>query len=292
MTRLQQPDEPPPGIEWRKRRDLVRKGLKGLEYLPKSGTGWSMTMAAMAYSQQRRAGRADLNRWAVMHGAAASGRYAELGSRALVLWHGTSAARADKIREVGLYPKKGVWATAEPSLAHSFSRNRGSAFAAGSAMFVLVFDREDIEIPFEMAGEKDTLRFRSPVGPENFEYILWDDRIDFVGARRSRRPKPFGLARFKRVSGRWVPRSRPPVRLDAEHSYEDLRGWLDQSIRRVVTMQGGASAIEIFSSLYATIDPVEALRHDDIFDAMDRVCAAGRFERWGGRLFRGKADPG
>jgi len=287
-----QSGDPYPAVEWRKRRDLVRKGMKDLEYLPRPPAVWSATMAALAYSRQRKARTADLNRWAMMHGLPGSARYAELGQRALVLWHGTSAVRAEKIRQVGLFPKKGVWATAEPKLAHNFSRSRGTAFAAGSAMFVLVFDREAIDIPFEMASERDTLRFRSHVGPENFEYVLWDDRIDFVGVRPLPRPKPWGKAGFKRVSGRWVPRSLPPVRFDADRSYEDLSGWVDLSVRRVLEHLGRAGGVEIFSSLYATIDPPEALCHDDIFAALDRLCRLGPAGAAGARLFSLKDEPG
>lgn len=273
----------PPAVRWRKNRRLLREGFKDLAYLPNGR--WSMTLSAAAYSARRQiAGRGDLNLWAIMHGCPASRRYAELGSGALVLWHGTSAVRADNIRQVGLFPKKGVWATAEPRLAHSFSRSRAGAFSAGSAVIVLVFDRGNIEVPFEMAGEPDTLRFRSLVGPEHIEYVVYDDRIDFLGQRRAAQPRPWGAARFKKAAGRWVPRSRPPVRFDSQSAYESLGEWLELAVRRVLTTLGSAAAIEVCSSLYATIEPPEALGHEDVLAALDRLCGPPK-ERQGLRRF-------
>ncbi len=271
-------------VAWRPNRRMLRDGWADLKWLPRDRAGWNMTLAAWAYAMRRQlAERADLNLWAQLHGCPASARYARLGDDALVLWHGTSAPRAEKIRQVGLFPKKGIWATAEPTLAHSFARNRAGRFAAGSATVVLVFDRENIGPDFEIAREKNTLRFRRPVGPEFIEYILWDDSIEFVGAHRSRRPKAWGVGRFKRVRGRWVPRSRPPVRFDGDQTYESLAEWLDLSVRRILTTLGEATAVEVFSSLYATIDPTDALRHDEILDTLDRLCRRPRSRKQ--RLF-------
>jgi hypothetical protein len=277
------PDGLPPAVQWRKNRRLLREGFKDLVYLPSGG--WSMTLSARAYSARRQiAGRGDLNLWAIMHGCPASRRYAELGGGALVLWHGTSAVRADKIRQVGLFPKKGVWATAEPKLAHSFSRNRAGAFSAGSAVIVLVFDRENIAVPFEMANEPDTLRFRSRVGPEHIEYVVYDDRIDFVGQRRAPEPKPWGTARFKKAGGRWIPHSRTPVRFDSQSTYASFEEWLLLATRRVLATLGAAAAIEVCSSLYSTIEPTEALGHEAVLSALDRLCGPPK-DRQGLRRF-------
>jgi hypothetical protein len=288
MSGHRQPFDAAAEFDWRRRRDMARKGHKDLLYLPRSRCGWNATLSALAWSARRQVENSpDLNLWAVMQGCPASARYAELGRSALVLWHGTSARRAEKIREVGLFPKKGVWATAEPALAHGFTRGRATEYSAGSAMIVLVFDREDIPVPFEMASEKETLRFRRPVRPEFIEYVLWDDRIDFVGRRRARLPRAWGAGRFKRVSGRWVPRSRPPVRFEGRQAYSSLDEWLELSIRRVLTALGKAAGIEIFSSLYSTIDPTDALPHEAVFEALERLCGAARPQRRSGnRLFR------
>jgi len=284
------PLDGPVTTDWHGRREMVRRGMADLKYLPRGRCEWNTTLAAVAYGVRREMGSPDLALWAAMHGCPASARYIELGRKALVLWHGTSARRAERIREVGLFPKKGIWATAKPRLAHSFSRNRGSAYQAGSAMIVLVLDRKDMPVAFEMAREPDTLRFRSPLGPEYIEYILWDDRIDFAGAHRSRRPRPWGTARFKRAHGRWMPRSRPPVRFDDAHTYDSLDGWLDLSVRRIVRTLGSASGIEIFSSLYATVDTGEALPHEAVFDTLDRLCVPASSGRAGVKVFSLRAD--
>ncbi len=274
---------PPP--EWRKDRRLARQGFADLAYLPRSRAGWNATLAAVAYSVRRRIGQADLNLWAAMHGCPPSARYARLGRDALVLWHGTSARRAEKIRQVGLFPRKGIWATAEPRLAHSFTRGRATEYAAGSATIVLLFDRENMPEAFEPAGESETLRFRRPLGPEHIEYILWDDRIDFLGAAKAHAPRRWGRARFARRGGLWVPHSRPPVRFDDRQSYAGLEEWLELSIRRILRALGPAAGIEIFSSLYATIDPWEALEHRQIFEALERFCPPPRKSRGAFKLF-------
>jgi hypothetical protein len=84
---------------------------------------------------------------------------------------------------------------------------------------------------------------------------------------------------FKKKEGRWVPLSRPPVRFDDEHAYSDLGEWLYLSIERILSTLGSACAIEVFSSLYATINPWEALEHAAIFTALERLCHVSRHRR-------------
>lgn len=264
--------------DWRKNRSLVQGGFKDLEYLPRSRTGWNATLAAHAYSARRHIdSRADLNLWAVMHSSPASARYSELGENALVLWHGTSAARAMQIVQFGLFHKRGLWTTLEPKIAHGYSRSRAREYTAGSATVVLLLDRTALRsgIDYDMETP-EIFRFHSGLPPESVEYILWDARIEFLGERRAKRPRPWGSARFKKKEGRWVTCSRPPVWFDGEHTYSDLEEWLHLSIRRILATLGSAAAIEIFSSLYATIDPWEALTHEEIFAALERLCDAPR----------------
>jgi hypothetical protein len=277
--------------DWRKNRKLVRDGFRSLEYLPRSRTGWNATLAAYAYSVRRQiAGNCDLNQWAVMHGCPASARYRELGESALVLWHGTTARRAEQIERYGLFHKRGVWTTSEPKIAHGFSRFRGRAYRAGSAAVVLLLDGSEVTSGVHFDEETpEVFRFRAALPAESIEYILWDDRIEFAGGQCVREPKPWGGARFKKKSGRWVPLSRPPVRLDDAHSYSDLEEWLNLSIGRIFSALGSAAAIEIFSTLYATIEPWEALEHDQIFGALERLCRASRHRR-GVELFSLQGD--
>ena len=270
---------------WRKDRKLVRKGFKDLEYLPPGRAGWNATLAASAYAVRRQvAGRADLSLWAAMHGCPPSARYEQLGDDGLVLWHGTSSGRAERIREFGLFHKRGVWAALDPRIAHGFARSRSTDFEAHSAMVVLLVsknewqDKADCETP-------NVVRFHASVPPECVEYVLCDDRIEFLGKRKADHPKPWGVARFKRREGRWAPRSRPPVRFDEEHTYSGLAGWLEQSIRRILNALGPAAAIELFSSLYATMDPWDALEHAQVFAALEELCGQPRQARGGIRQF-------
>ena len=269
-------DGPPKAPVWRKNKAFVTRGYSDLAYLPKGRTDWDATLAAMSYSSRRMihecglVGTLDLNQWAAMHGAAPSARYAELGGDALVLWHGTSAARAVKIKRHGLVHKRGVWAATEPTIAHGFTRNRSQAFGAGSAMIVIVVSKDEWDADATAENAK-IARFHKSVPPECIEYILWPDRIEFVGARKARSPKPWGIAHFKKRHGRWVPCSRPPVRYDEHDTYDSLEAWLDLSVRKVLATLGRASAIEVFSSLYATIDPWDALEHRQVLDAIEHL---------------------
>jgi len=262
--------------DWAKNRKLVQRGFGGLAYLPKGRAGWNATLGAIAFSARRRiGGSADLNLWAVMHGLPAGRRQAELGQDALVLWHGTSAARAEKIRRHGLIHKRGVWAATEPAIAHGFTRGRSRAFGAGSAMIVFVVSRRRWE--GKATAESATIaRFHASIPSECIQYILYADRAEFVGEGKLSTPKAWGAARFKRQDGRWLPRSRPPVRFDAERAYAGLDDWLDLSIGRIFDTLGPAAAVEVFASLYATLDPWAALEHEHIFTALDRLGYAKR----------------
>jgi hypothetical protein len=265
-------------VDWRRNRKLVKEGLKDLEYVPRGRTEWNTTLSALAFSARRQLGdRCDLNLWAAMHGCPASRRYADLEDSALVLWHGTSAARARKIREHGLFSKRGLWTTMEPAIAHGYARSRSRNPGAGSATVVLVLDRRAFKLEQHYYRQNpDIYVFRAGLGPEWVEYILWDGHLEFAGDERANAPKPWGRARFTKRDGRWTPRSRPPVRLDGAHEYSTRDEWLEVSVRRILETLGQAAAIEIFSSLYATIDPWDALDHADVLAALDRLCRTSR----------------
>jgi len=271
------PPEPNQQTLWTKDRKLARGGHRDLEYLPKRQTDWNATLAALAYSARRLAYDVglgpppDLNLWAAMHGLPGSGRYEDLGRDALVLWHGTSAVRAAKIHDHGLMCKRGVWASTEPRIAHGYTRSRSQAFQAGSAMIVLVMSREQWD--GRATCTEKIAQFHTNIPADCVEYILWPERIEFLGAMKARSPRRWGTARFTKRSGRWEPASQPPVRLDAARTYRTLNEWLELSVHRVLTTLGQAAAIEVFSSLYATLDPWDALTHQQVFDAIERVAA-------------------
>ena len=205
---------------WPRNRARPRKGHADLRYLPQGLTAWNMTLAGLAFSQARTRGRPDILLWAARHGARPSARAAELGDDALILWHGTSRERAERIREVGLFHKRGLWTTLEPRIAHGFTRWRSREQSAGSAMIVLVLDRNAFREGdhFELEGD-NVMRFHRGLGAEHVEYICWPDRVEFVGSEAASAPRPWGKARFRREDGGWVPRSRPPVRLDDGREY-------------------------------------------------------------------------
>lgn len=258
--------------DWRPNQKLVHSGFKDLKYLPR--TGWNATLAAYAYATRRDMTRfPDLNLWAAMHNCPASARYEELGDDAIVLWHGTSSTRAEKIAEFGLFHKRGLWTTLNPQIAHGYTRGRSNAYGAGSATVVLLLDRRTIQEGEHYDHDSpEILRFRCGMPPEVIEYILWDDRIEFLGEQRAKQPRPWGTARFKKIDGRWYPRSQPPVRFDDEHAYFDKEEWLHISIQRILSTLESALAIEVFSSLYATMHPWEALTHEEIFKTLDVLC--------------------
>ncbi|MFH1567743.1 MAG: hypothetical protein ABIL09_07055 [Gemmatimonadota bacterium] len=263
-----------PGEErWHRNRQAIKRGYPDLEYLPRTRAGWNATLAAQAFSARlNREGSADLNQWAVMHGCPPSARYAELGRRSLVLWHGTSDERADRIRQVGLAARGGLWTTTEPRIAHGYTRSRSTQFGVGSATVVLVLDREALAEGMHFTQESPAIyRFHGALGREQIEYILWADRIEFRGERRAPEPPAWGRARFKRQGGRYVPLSQPPVRLDDERAYGTLPEWLELSVARILAALGRAQAVEVFSSLYATMEPWDALEHEAVFGVLEGI---------------------
>jgi len=285
------PDAPADEPGWEKNRPAIRNRFRDLAYLPRGRSAWNGTLAAWAFAARRAlADRADLNLWAAMHGLPPSARYERLGRDALVCWHGTSALRARKIREYGLFHRDGVWAATRPTIAHSFTRGRSQQFGAGSAMVVLVVSKEEWD-PHATPRGPNVVEFHRNVPRECIEYILWSDRLEFVGVEKGRQPRPWGVARFKRAAGRWIPQSRPPVRLDGQHVYRDFDEWLEMSIRRILAALGRAAMVEVFSSLYATLDPWEALEHRQVFDTVERLCGKPRTVPGGMQVFSLPAAP-
>lgn len=107
------------------RRSLKRR-LKLEEFLRGPKGEWNFLHIAEVYAarQQRRAD-SSLNDFAVQHGALASALYEETKERNLVLWHGTSLERAEKILEHGFFHCKGVWMAVRTSTPLSFTQEPG-----------------------------------------------------------------------------------------------------------------------------------------------------------------------
>ena len=268
------PPIPQPRVVWRKDRAAAREGFKDLSYLPPGRAAWNATLAAHAWSARRcLTPRPDFGLWAATHNLPLAAHHAAMGDHAFILWHGTSAARVAGIREHGLFRKQGVWAAFEPTIAHGFARGRAAETDAGSAMAVRVVDRRTVRegVDYSYDGP-EIICFHASLAPDCIAYLLLDDRIEFLGGEKAREPKPWGVARFKRVEGRWTPLSHPPVRFDSRRMYATLDEWIELSIRRILAALGRAGAIEVFSSLYATIEPWDALTHDAVFAAIERLC--------------------
>ena len=175
---------------------------------------------------------------------------------------------------MGLFSKRGLWSTTEPKIAHGYTRRR-SEYGAGSATIVLVLDRREISEGQHYSKNGPLIYcFHSGLDAVNIEYVVWGDRLEFVGAAKAREPHAWGRARFKRQNGKWLPLSRPPVRLDDERTYGSFDEWLRLSIERVIAMHGAATALEVFSSLYATLDPHDALEHEQILTTLEESCDA------------------
>jgi hypothetical protein len=273
-------------MHWKKNKKLLARGFHDLEYLPRDRCGWDCTLSSLAYGLRAAlASRTpDLNAWAARHGAQASVRYAEFGGDAMVLWHGTSLPRAEKISEHGLFHKRGLWTTLNPFTAHSYCRGRSARFDTEGAMICLVLDRREIleGRDFEFEGrEGNILRFHCRLPAEVVEYVLTNQEIRFTGPRRALHAAPWPDARFKEENGKWVPIRQTPVRYSDEASYSSLREFLELSLEHLLTEVDETTALEIFSVLYAMVRPWEALSHGEIFALIEEQCiACPKRHRW------------
>jgi hypothetical protein len=283
-------------MRWRKNRQLIAEGFRDLAYLPKGRAGWDFTLASLAYGLRRDIARRppDLGAWAARHGVQASDRYRGLAARALVLWHGTSRPRADKIAEHGLFRKKGVWATLDPRISHGFCRLWGghpcpartdsragdgpptTPFEATGAVVCLLFDRRELAEgrDYDVEGKGDVYRFHNCLPPDVVEYVLVSDAIRFTGAQAASEPRPWRRAEFKRRSGQWVPVQKAPVRFSETESYSCVAEFAALCLSRLLDELGPVTALEAFSSLYALIEPPDALEHDAVFDLLETTCVA------------------
>lgn len=272
---------------WHKNRRRVRDGFDDLAYLPGSPDVWDATLVACAYAaRQKIAGQANLNTWAVMNGLPPSRRFEELGTDAVVLWHGTAAYKVPRILQDGFRPvnKGAVYASLSPDISHSYTRNRSKEREGGSAMFALVIPKPILEEEFHFSQGANEVRLYSRVSPDFVEYVLWSDRVDFAGKEKAKSARPWPRFKFKKQGGEWIPLTNPPVRFDGEHEFTSKEEWLGLSIRRILATLGAATAIEILSSLYSTIEPWEALEHEEVFGLLEQFRAQSR-QKVGMKLF-------
>lgn len=270
-------------MTWRRNKGALAHEFRDLEFVPPGRSAWDCTLSCLAYGiRMDISGRPpDLNSWAARHGLAPSKSYAELGDRALVLWHGTSRPRAEKIAEHGLFHKQGLWTARHPRIPHAFCRMRSERFGADGAVVCIVLDRDALVEgrDFDAEGGGNIFRFHHRLPPEVVEYVMVQDEIRFAGGSRAAAPKPWPRARFKRTSGAWAPVQKAPVRFSGSDSFSSLSEYVRLCVVRLLDELDGASPLEVFSVLYSLIGPWDCLRHDDIIEIMD--AAASRRRRTG-----------
>ena len=267
-------------MSWKKNKRLVSQGYRDLQYLPKGRSAWDFTLACLAYAARMAAEHRspELGASAARHGVPASGRCQELGSDALVLWHGTSRLRAEKIQEHGLFHKRGLWTTLDPALAHSFCRSRSERFGIEGAVVCLVLDQTtSVEgLDFDIEGRGDIYRFRHGLPSDVVEYVLMHEAIRFTDRARTRFPAPWPGGKFKRQSGTWAPVQRAPVRYSETADCSTLLDFVLLCLGRLLTELTEVSALEVFSTLYAAVDPQDALTHSDILSLIEERCEPAR----------------
>jgi hypothetical protein len=267
-------------MPWKKNKKGLARTYPDLEYLPRARCGWDATLAALAFSWRRRLAEAppDLAAWAARHGVPASQRYLDLGSDAFVLWHGTSRARAEKIVEHGLFHKRGLWTTLEPQIAHGFTRGRSERFGTDGAMVCIVLDHRTVERgrDYDVEGKGDIFRFQHGLPAEVVEYVLVAEEIRFLGRERASRPAPWPAARLSKRDGGWVPVQQVPVRYSDTATYSTLEEFLRLCLHRLADDLGAFAAIELFSTAYGLVSPLDALPHALLLDLLETACVQAR----------------
>ncbi len=272
---------------------MVAEGYSDLAYLPRDRHGWDCTLAAVAYGCRRliEAGPPDLAAWAARHGLPASERYHGLGPHALVLWHGTSRERADRIAEHGLFHKRGLWTTLNPMIAHGFCRSRSERFGTEGAVVCLVLDSRDHEEghDYETEGAGDVMRFHRGLPPEVVEYALVHDEARFAAPSRARDPSPWPRARSRKRSGQWIPVQQPPVRYSDSLTYSSVEDFVALCVDRLLRELTRVTALEVFSTVYALVEPWAGLPHETVFGALEQACGPP-LEKARVRTYRARAS--
>jgi hypothetical protein len=265
-------------MSWRKNKKRIDEGYADLAWLPRARSGWDATLSAWAY-----AAHPDLPGWAARHGLPASGRAVEFGRDAVVLWHGTTRQRAEKIQTHGLFAKRGLWASSSPLVAHGYTRGRGERYGDG-AMVCIVFHAEDLAEGrnYTLSGRHGTIyRFHHELPAHVVEYVLLAEGVRFTGTRRASRPAPWRSAQFRKRGGTWVPVQQPPVRFNGTSAFSTLEEFARLTLGRMLAELGRVTAVGAFSTLYALVSPREALRHEEILGLLHGCCEpAGRLGKW------------
>ncbi|MHC5059428.1 MAG: hypothetical protein ACYTKD_32655 [Planctomycetota bacterium] len=178
-----------------------------------------------------------------------------------------------------------------PNVPHGFCRGRSERYGDEGAVVCIVVDRAELVEgrDYEAEGDTGILRFQHGLPPEVVEYVLVHDEIRFTGPERARLPAPWPGAAFKRSGGRWATAQKSPVRYAPGSSYSTPREFVALCVDRLLAGLGDVTALEVFSSVYAAVEPRDVVTHADIFQVLEERCAPARSRgRW--RLFRAPGD--
>jgi hypothetical protein len=250
--------------------------LSGLPRLRGRRGHWDLTLIARCYEcLKSRFGELDLNEFATLFGAAPSALHARTRGRNLVLWHGTSVARAEKILEHGFAHFKGVWMDEQTGIPFAFAQDRARQFDAKPAICVSVIDldlfREGQDFYWE-AGEHVVV-FRHEVPPWVVQYLITSQGIRFVGETRAQGPAIQPRVRFVKRDGGWAVPSQNPVLFRGKEPFRTTGEWLPLFCRHYLTTYGEADPVEIFTAVYASIHPQEAISRKDMLGCLVAHCA-------------------
>lgn len=251
----------------------MRRRLGELPFVKGSHAGWDLTFTAQAYEvQQRRDPKLSLNDFVTRHGAPSSALYEQTRDHNLVMWHGTTAERAELICKHGFAHFKGVWMDKSTKIPFSFAHSRTGQHGGVPAIVISVIDTqrfaEGHDYYWEINGH--VLVFQHNVPPDVVQYQLTDESFEFVGDKSAPGWRPTRRARFVRRGGKWVAPGKNPAYFDKDHRYRNLAEWLDLFVAELLEMHGPLQAIEIFSALYANCIPRHALSRQDIIEAVVR----------------------
>jgi hypothetical protein len=267
-------------MPWKKNKNPLAQQYSDLEYLPPGRSAWDCTLSCLVFGlwMDVPGASADLNVWATRHGVPGSGSYEALGGDALVLWHGTSRERADKIVEHGLFHKKGLWTARHPRIPHLFCRMRSERFGTEGAMVCIVLDPARFleGRDFEVERNGSTLRFYHGLPADVVEYVLVRDEIRFTGGAHARSPRPWPKARFKHSSGAWSPVRRAPVRFSGSDSFSTPEEFVRLCLSRLLRDPPGVSPLEALSVLYSLVRPWECLQHREVLGLLGSLAPRSR----------------
>ncbi len=262
-------------MPWKRNKSEMAHNYPDLEFVPRGRGDWDCTLACLAYGMRMAVPGANpnLNAWGARHGVPPSKSFETFGDSAMVLWHGTSRARADKIAEHGLFHKKGLWTARHPNIPHAFCRMRSERFGTEGAVVCLVLDRSQLVegFDFEAGTSGNVFRFQHGLPHEVVQYILVKEEIRFVGEEHTSKPSPWPKARFKYSSGRWVPIQRVPVRFSKSQSFSNLTEYIRLCILRLLNEFNVVSPIEVLSLLHSLVEPWSALRNEEILDIIESL---------------------